>query len=223
VGVKQLDIIATYGFTEAKLAFSECAVPPGEEPSGYHLYSDLALVEVIDPETGEVVPDEHPGEIVFTPLNSRGTTVLRYRTGDLIEGGITYKPCPHCGRTCPRLLGKISRVSDIKRLNINKLKGSLVDLNALEHLLEDTDGIGAWQIELRKENDDPLSLDEVHIHLVSNTQETEKLSEEVEQTFRSQTEISPNSIQFHTWQEMLELHGVGAELKEKKIVDNRPS
>ncbi|WP_156817111.1 phenylacetate--CoA ligase family protein [Rubritalea marina] len=223
VGARHVDIVSTYGFTEAKLAFSECVTPEGHEPSGYHLYPDLAIVEVVDPESGTPVPDREPGEIVFTPLNSRGTTVLRYRTGDLIEGGISHAPCPHCGRTSPRLIGKISRVSDIKRLNINKVKGSLIDLNALEHLLEDTQGVGAWQIELRKENDDPLALDEVHIHLVSNTDDHAALSAEVTRTFRDQTEITPNTIQFHSWQEMLHLHGVGKELKEIKIVDNRPS
>lgn len=224
MGADDVDVISTYGFTEAKLAFTECSTPKGEEPSGFHLYSDLAFIEIIDPETGERVPDETPGEIVFTPLNARGSVVLRYRTGDLTEGGITRKPCPHCGRTCPRLLGKISRVSDIKRLQIRKLKGTLVDFNQLEHILDNTEGIGAWQIELRKENDDPLALDEIHIHATAiDQQDTSDLSDQISRRLRDQTELSPNSVNFHSWEKMRELQGVGTELKEQKLIDNRPT
>ena len=222
MGSENVDVVSTYGFTEAKMAFSECCPPKGKDPSGFHLYPDLAFVEIVDPETGERVPDETPGEIVFTPLNARGSVVLRYRTGDLIEGGITYKPCPHCGRTCPRLLGKISRVSDIKRLQIGKLKGTLVDFNNLEHILDDTEGVGAWQLELRKENDDSLGLDEIHVHVVSMLDDKDELADEIRRRLRDKTELSPNSITFHSWEEMRVLQGVGKELKEQKLIDNRP-
>jgi len=223
IGAPDVQIISTYGFTEAKLAFAECCPPSGEEPSGFHLYPDMAFVEVIDPDTGERVPDGAPGEIVFTPLEARGSVVLRYRTGDLIEGGITYEPCPHCGRTSPRLVGKISRVSDIKRLHIDKVKGTLVDFNTLEHLLDDTEGVGAWQIELRKHNDDPLERDEIIVHAaaISDTGST-AIEESIAQRMRDATELSPNAIYFHSWDTMREMQGVGKELKEQKVVDNRP-
>ncbi|MFC5051037.1 phenylacetate--CoA ligase family protein [Rubritalea spongiae] len=224
MGSPEVDVISTYGFTEAKMAFSECCPPKGKDPSGFHLYPDLAFIEIIDPDTGERVPDGHPGEIVFTPLNSRGSIVLRYRTGDITDRGITYDPCPHCGRTCPRLLGQISRVSDIKRLKINKLKGTLVDFSQLEHILDDTDGVGAWQVELRKENDDPLSLDEIHIHAVAmNSGEQQALYDQISRRIRNKTELSANSITFHSWEKMRELQGVGKELKEQKLIDNRPT
>src|SRR5690606_28691038 len=114
---------------------------------------------------------------------ARGTVVLRYRTGDLIENGITYEPCPYCGRTCPRLLGKISRVSDIRELDIGKLKGTLVDFNRLENLLDDMDGLGAWQIELRKRNDDPLESDQVIVHAVAMNGSAGSLKEEIGKRF----------------------------------------
>jgi phenylacetate-coenzyme A ligase PaaK-like adenylate-forming protein len=78
------------------------------EPSGYHLYPDLGIVEIVDPETGAPKDDGQSGEIVFTSLDARGSCVLRYRTGDMIEGGLTYEPCPYCRRTMPRLLGRIN-------------------------------------------------------------------------------------------------------------------
>lgn len=224
IGSPDVAIMATYGFTEAKTAWTECLAPDGTEPAGFHIYPDMTFVEIIDPETGQRVPDGHPGEIVCTPLDARGTVVLRYRTGDLVEGGITYEPCPHCGRTCPRLLGKISRVSEIRLMNIDKLKGTLVDFNALEHLLDDTDGLGAWQIELRKRGDDPLETDEVVVHATpADGCDPGSLRQSISDRFSRTVEFRPNEILFHTWDEIRSLHGVGKELKERKLVDHRPS
>ncbi|MFC7336222.1 phenylacetate--CoA ligase family protein [Haloferula chungangensis] len=222
MGAPQVAIMSTYGFTEAKVAWTECMAPAGAEPSGFHTYPDMGFVEIIDPESGERVPDHHPGEIVITHLDSRGTIVLRYRTGDLIDGGLSHEPCPYCGRRCPRLIGKISRVSDIQRLNIGKLKGTLVDFNRLENLLDDTDNLGAWQMEIRKRNDDPLESDILIVHAVAMTDDQEQLRDAVNERFRSVTEFSPNEIVFHSWDKMRKMQGVGKELKEKKVVDHRP-
>ncbi len=222
IGVPKLNVISTYGFTEAKLVFMECITGTLDRPSGFHLYPDKCIVEVVNPDTGERVPDGESGEIIFTSLDSRGTSVLRYRTGDIIEKGITWEKCAHCGTTAPRLLGKISRVSDVKRLNISKLKGNLVDFNQLEHLLDDDDRLGAWQIEIRKKNNDPLSSDELVVRAVPMREcDVEELSEDIRKKMRAQTEISPNEVTFHTWKEMRKLQGVGQELKERKVVDKR--
>jgi phenylacetate-CoA ligase len=223
VGADHVAIMSTYGFTEAKMAWTECMPLGDAAPSGYHVYPDLTFIEIIDPKTGKRVPDGHPGEIVCTPLDARGTVVLRYRTGDLIEGGLTYEACPHCGRTCPRLLGKISRVSDIRELQVGKLKGTLVDFNALEHLLDDTAGLGAWQIELRKRDDDPLEMDQVFVHAVPLNGDREALRENIRHRFGEAVEFKPNDILFHTWDDMRRMQGVGTELKEKKVVDHRPN
>ena len=222
LGSPDVHVMATYGFTEAKMAFPEC-VGESHGASGYHLSPDLGLVELIDPKTGELVPDGHPGEIVFTPLDSRGTVVLRYRTGDIAEGGLTWEKCPNCGRTCPRLLGPISRVSEVKELHIDKLKGTLVNFNVLEHLLDDQRGISAWQIELRKRHNDPLETDEVHLHLSAEPGIAEAdLELAVSRRFHEATEITPNELHFHTLHEMREHLGIGRLLKEEKIADHRP-
>ena len=224
IGSPGVAIMSTYGFTEAKTAWTECMPPAGADPAGFHIYPDMTFVEIVDPETGERVPDGHPGEVVCTPLDARGTVVLRYRTGDLTEGGLTYEPCPHCGRTCPRLLGKISRVSDIHRLNIGKLKGTLVDFNALENLLDDTDGLGAWQIEMRKRNDDPLETDQVFVHAAAiDGGDHDALRARIAERFGQAVEFAPNDIIFHSWDEIRQMQGVGKELKEQKVVDHRPT
>jgi phenylacetate-coenzyme A ligase PaaK-like adenylate-forming protein len=215
--------MATYGFTEAKMAWAECPFPAGQPSAGYHLYPDLGIVEIIDPKTGEVVPAGRPGEIVFTPLAARGTMVLRYRTGDYIDGGMTYESCPYCHRSLPRLVGNISRSSEIKTIRLDKIKGTLVDFNELEHVLDDAPHIGAWQVELRKLHDDPHDLDEIILHVnKTNGADDAQIRRELSERCHSRTDVSPNRIVFHDVEEMKRLQGVGVLLKEQKLVDHRP-
>lgn len=216
-------VISTYAFTEAKMAWVECPTLPHEGSSGFHLYPDLGIVELVDPKTGEPVAEGKPGEIVYTPLDSRGTIVLRYRTGDIAEGGLTWKACPFCGRRGPRLLGPISRVSEVRTLNLDKIKGTIVDFNMLDHLLDDMRGLAAWQIELRKHHDDPLDCDEVILHVAPETGVSETtVREHILRRFHEVTELTPNAILFHTLSELKNLLGVGRLLKEEKIADHRP-
>jgi phenylacetate-coenzyme A ligase PaaK-like adenylate-forming protein len=224
LGAREVDVVATYGFTEAKTAFAECPRAIDQSPCGYHLYPDLSLFEVVDPKTGEPVPAGAPGELVYTPLDARGTVVLRYRTGDVIDGGLTYARCPNCGRSAPRLVGNISRVAEVREMRIDKIKGTLVDFNELEHVLDDCTHVGAWQIELRKRNDDPLELDELVLHVAKHNGVSEpQLVRELNERFIARAEIHPNRILFHSSEEMRALQGVGSELKERKLVDHRPT
>ena len=223
LGAPGVDIVSTYGFTEAKTAWAECPFPEGRESGGFHLYPDLGLFEVIDPKTLQPVADGNPGELVYTPLDARGSVALRYRTGDFIDGGLTHEPCPHCGRRTPRLVGRISRHSEIREMRLDKIKGALVDFNELEHALDDAPGIGAWQIELRKRHDDPLELDEVVLHVHGRgVGRREIMAEELSRRIASRTEIRPNDVVFHSAREMRELQGVGVELKERRLLDRRP-
>lgn len=223
VGSPDPVVVATYGFTEAKLAWAECPFPVGHTPPGYHLFPDLGIFEVIDPDTGKVQPDGVGGEIVYTPLEQRGTVVIRYRTGDHIEHGLTYEPCPYCGHRMPRLMGRIARVSDFRALRFQKVKGTIIDFNELEHALDDLRGIGSWVLELRKRNDDPLDLDEIHLHVTKTSdQPDEILQTQISNLLHSQFEVRPNRIVFQTPEKMRELQKVGVALKEQKVVDNRP-
>jgi len=94
LGIKAYDI---YGLTEiiGPGVGAECP-----EQDGLHLFEDVFFPEVIDPETGDPLPDGERGELVLTTLTRQGTPVLRYRTRD-----ITYlmdEPC-RCGRTSRRI------------------------------------------------------------------------------------------------------------------------
>src|SRR4051794_36471184 len=165
LGAPKVDVLRTYGFTEAKLAWAECPFDEDAGSAGYHVHPDLALIEIVDPKTGEPRGEGEPGEIVFTPLDARGSVVLRYRTGDCTDGGLYYEPCPYCGREVPRITGEISRNSEVRELRIEKLKGTLVDFNHLEHVLDNVEHIGTWQVEIRKRHDDPLECDEIIVHV----------------------------------------------------------
>ena len=224
LGSPAVKVVSMYGFTEAKMAFPECPSYSGTDATGFHLSPDMGIVEIVDPETGQPVPNGTPGEIVYTPIDARGTVVLRYRTGDLLDGGLTWETCPQCGRTVPRLLGNIRRVSEIRCMKIDKLKGTMVDFNHLEQILDDQEGLQAWQIELRKAHDDPLECDVVIVHATPLPGVVEEsLRHHITEKMQSTLEISPNAVLFHDLEEMRDRLGVGRLLKEEKIIDRRAS
>jgi phenylacetate-CoA ligase len=223
LGAPKIDVLRTYGFTEAKLAWAECPFEEDAGSAGYHIDPDLALLEIVDPITGEPRGEGEPGEIVFTPLNARGSVVLRYRTGDCIDGGLFMEQCPFCGRHVPRLVGEISRNSEHRSLQIDKLKGTLVDFNHLEHILDNVEHVGTWQVELRKRQDDPLECDELILHIEkSDDFDASRLSAHLSERFVSELEIHPNRIEFHSGDELRLKQGVGVQLKEQRVVDHRP-
>ncbi len=75
---------------------------------GMHIYEDAFLPEIIDPETGAVLPAGSEGELVLTTLTREAFPLIRYRTGDITC--IDYEPC-ECGRTLARMK-RIRRRSD---------------------------------------------------------------------------------------------------------------
>ena len=222
LGSSPVNVVATYGFTEARAAWGEAPFPLDQASSGYCVHPEHGIVEIIDPKTGMVQPEGHPGEIVYTPLDARGTVLLRYRTGDVIDGGLTYEPCPWTGCIRPRLVGHISRTSDVREMHLGKIKGTLVDFNELERALDDIPQLGAWQIELRKVEDDPMEIDELLLHVTKNgTVNESDLIEELKDRLAACSELRPNEIIFHEAEKMRDLQGVGTELKEQRVVDHR--
>jgi hypothetical protein len=98
-----------------------------------------------------------------------------------------------------------------------------VDFNQLEHVLDDAPHVGAWQVELRKVNNDPLDLDEIILHVQKvNGSEEGQLTRELSERCFAHLEMHPTRILFHNAEEIRRLQGVGTVLKEQKLVDNRP-
>ena len=104
LGIKAYDI---YGLTEISgpgVAF-ECS-----EQRGMHINEDHFLVEVIDPDTGEVLPEGSQGELVFTSLDKKAFPLLRYRTRDICV--LSREKCS-CGRTHVRMMKPRGRSDDM--------------------------------------------------------------------------------------------------------------
>jgi len=221
-GAKDVCILGTYGFTEARMAFGEC--PTGlDESSGYHTLPDLGIFEVIDPQSGEPVGEGENGELVYTSVSGHGTVVCRYRTGDLVIGGIVRAPCPHCGRTLPRISSELRRVSERHALNLTKIRGTLVDLSLVGTVLSQMPEVEEWQVVLRKKDDDPYELDQFEVRFAPrNAASPDAVGERIKTVLAATTEVSPNRTEPHSLDEMLALLGMESELKEKRYLDLRP-
>lgn len=215
LGAKEPKYLSTFAFTEGKTAWIQC-----HEKSGYHLYPDLEYFEVIDKE-GKRVKEGEPGELVYTSLGWRGSVVLRYRTGDMTEG-IEYEPCPHCGKTVPRIKVDIQRSSEIKEFNLTKIKGELINLNEFYPLLSGIQEIEEWQVEIRKKNNDPYEIDEIVVYMAPKTGASfDELKDKVSKELHSRVFITAIFVE-KSLPELLQMLGMETELKEKRIVDNRP-
>jgi len=104
LGIKAYDI---YGLTETSgpgVAF-ECS-----EQTGMHVNEDHFYAEIIDPDTGEVLPEGSKGELVFTALDKEAFPLLRYRTRDICV--LTRKECS-CGRTLVKMAKPMGRTDDM--------------------------------------------------------------------------------------------------------------
>ncbi len=221
MGATKPKVISVFGFTEARKCWAEC---PGEARGGFHTYPDLEVMEIVDPETGKPVPEGETGELVYTCLDGRASCVLRYRTGDLVIGGMTWEPCPECGRTVPRIGSQLERVSNLKSFQLSKVKGTLVNLNVFKQILESDDRIEEWQLVIRKRNDDPYDVDEMLLNVAVSSDvagDARELRDEIERRLFEATEVKLNSIQVLPLAKVLELLGMETQLKEKRIVDLR--
>ena len=104
LGIKAYDI---YGLTETTgpgVSF-ECS-----EQTGMHVNEDHFYAEIIDPDTGEVLPEGSKGELVFTSLDKEAFPLLRYRTRDICV--LSRKKCS-CGRTLIKMAKPMGRTDDM--------------------------------------------------------------------------------------------------------------
>ncbi|MGA9030444.1 MAG: phenylacetate--CoA ligase [Methanoregula sp.] len=103
LGIKAYDI---YGTSELSgPMFTECA-----QQNGFHIWSDIAYAEIIDPKTGESLEAGEKGELTITMLQKEALPMIRYRIGDIAS--IDEDVCPF-GRTSPRINRIQGRVDDM--------------------------------------------------------------------------------------------------------------
>ena len=200
LGVELYDI---YGLTEV--------YGPGigincKADSAMHIWADYVYVEIVDPDTGELVPDGEPGEIVLTTLQKEGAPLVRFRTHDLSR--IVPEPCD-CGSTHPRIDIITGRTDDMV-----KVKGVNMFPAQIEEVIKFTDGASSeYQVMIdHLEGKDQLTL----------FFETEAIGEERERVERSLTEIFKGKIGMTPIAKGVAIGELPrSEKKTRRIFDNR--
>ena len=159
LGIMALDI---YGLTEiiGPGVGNEC-----EYKNGVHICDDYFYPEIINPETGEVLPPGEVGELVITTLTREATPLLRYRTRDITS--IIPGKC-ECGRTSTRIQRIMGRTDDmliIRGVNVfpSQIEEVLVDIEGVEpHYQIIVDRVGALDvIEVQVEMNENILSDEI--------------------------------------------------------------
>ncbi|HPF29915.1 MAG TPA: phenylacetate--CoA ligase [Lachnospiraceae bacterium] len=126
LGVELYDI---YGLTEV---YGPGIAINCEHNTGMHYFDDYLYFEIIDPKTGENLPDGELGELVITTLVKEGAPLIRYRTHDLTR--IIPGKCA-CGRSYPRIDVVIGRTDDMV-----KVKGVNIFSGQIEDILKEAEG-----------------------------------------------------------------------------------
>ena len=180
LGVTAIDI---YGLSEVMGpgVASECT-----HQNGLHVFEDHFLVEIVDTETFEPVPDGQFGEVVFTTLTKEGIPVVRYRTRDISR--IIPEPCA-CGRTFRRMERITGRSDDMLII-----RGVNVFPSQIEQVLGSVTGVAPhYQVVLSKRG----SLDHVQVQVevapefsFDEVRELERLQKRVKAEIESALAVS---------------------------------
>ena len=161
-GKLEISAIDIYGLSEiiGPGVASEC-----QYKDGLHIWEDHFIPEIVDPETGEVLPEGSEGELVFTTITKEGIPVIRYRTRDISK--LNYEPC-QCGRTHVRMHKVLGRTDDmlvIRGVNVfpSQIESILVNIGETEpHYLLVIDRVGNMDsLEVWVEVSENLFSDEV--------------------------------------------------------------
>jgi len=139
LGLETFDI---YGMTELYGPGTgiECSLH-----DGMHYWSDYYVIEVVDPDTLEPVPEGEPGELVLTTLRKEAMPLIRYRTRDISR--IIPGACP-CGSPFPRIERLTGRTDDMV-----KVRGVAIFPAMVDTTLETVDGVGSeYQIHVDRDS-----------------------------------------------------------------------
>ncbi|HET6546805.1 MAG TPA: phenylacetate--CoA ligase, partial [Solirubrobacter sp.] len=169
----ELGLVAlnVYGLSEIVGPGVAAECPEGR--AGLHVQEDHFLVEVVDPDSGEPLPDGVEGELVFTTLTKEAMPLLRYRTGDIAS--LTHEPCA-CGRTFARMSAIRGRRDDMLII-----RGVNLYPSQIEHVLLRVDGVAPhYQLVVER----PEQLDELTVRCERATDDVEGLAERVRTAIR---------------------------------------
>ena len=150
-----------------------------EHMCGMHINEDFFIPEIINPETGEVLPAGEWGELVITCIKKEALPLIRYRTKDITR--LIYEPCA-CGRTTCRMANLSGRSDDML-----KIRGVNVFPSQIEEVVLGVDGLGPhYEIVVEREGyNDKLT---VRVELARATDSFKDL-ESIEQTLRGRLRV----------------------------------
>jgi len=155
-----------------------------ERKNGLHIFEDHFIAEVIDPSTGERLPDGQIGELVLTTITKEAFPLIRYRTGDLTS--LDQSPCP-CGRTTTRMSRVMERTDNmvvVRGVNIfpSQIERILAEIQGekpqFEMVLLKSEGVPEG-IEIRVEVSPGIFVDEVRRLMELEERMREVLEEEL--------------------------------------------
>lgn len=139
---EHLVVRALYAPPEGRALWAE----PRQAPTGLVTNPDLEVLEVVDALTG--APIEGGGDLALTSAGWHGTALLRYQTGVYV-GGIDTSVCPASGITAPRIVGPVVEKAWQPRITAPDGMERHFDFRTAGALLDSTDGVLAWRIEVR--------------------------------------------------------------------------
>ena len=155
---------------------------PGQ--TGMHIFDDFLYTEIIDPKTGEVLPDGEEGEIVITTLVKEGAPLIRFRTHDLSR--IIPGECS-CGRSYPRLDTIKGRSDDMF-----KVHGVNMFPSQVEEILGTVDGVSSeYKIDIA--HDESKNRDIIMLTVEADGRvDFAKTGETIKGLFKSRLNVTPN-------------------------------
>ena len=168
-----------YGTAEAGLFAYECS-----EKSGMHIAEEV-FVEIVDPDTGEQVPEGETGEIVVTHFSST-FPLIRFGTGDLSY--LRTEPCP-CGRTSPRLAEIVGRVGDSY-----KARGMFIHEPQVRAVVEKVQEITKGVLVITRENErDKLTF---KVELKDEKVNKKEVRKGLEEAFKDLCRLKVDEVEF---------------------------
>ena len=198
-----VQLFATYSSTEMGATFSEC-----EYGLGGHVHPELIIVEIIG-DDGLPVPDGQPGEIVVTTLGVEAMPLLRFRTGDIAAK--IMEQCK-CGRNSYRLTPLVGRKN-----NIIKLKGTTLYPPAINDVLDNTDYVENYVIEVRQSE---AGTDDVVVKFGLKYKPDFDVVKDLKDRFRSRIRVAPQ-IEVHSIEEIQKINYPAKSRKPVKLIDLR--
>jgi phenylacetate-CoA ligase len=168
-----------YGTAEAGLFAYECS-----EKSGMHIAEEV-FVEIVDPDTGEPVPEGETGEIVVTHFSS-AFPLIRFGTGDLSY--LRTEPCP-CGRTSDRLGEIVGRVGDSY-----KARGMFIHEPQVRAVLEKVREVSRGALVITRENErDKLTF---KVELKDEQIDKKEVRKSLEEAFKDLCRLKVDDVEF---------------------------